>query len=297
MKPDASHAPSHPGRHGGPAKPPAVPLTLDGSSALHQMFRVRWPEWRAVAPDERESIVAEATSLLRTMESHPEGGSGIFAQLGHKGDLMLAHFRASFENINETELQLSSLRLWDYLEPTTSYVSVVELGQYAASVQLYKGLTEQGVEPGSEEWAAAEKEKMGELRQALHERLFPTMPGQRFLCFYPMDKKRGETKNWYAESMEDRGRMMRDHGMIGRRYAGRVKQIISGSIGFDDWEWGVDLFADDPRVFKQLVYEMRFDEASVWYGLFGAFYIGIRFPASELGTYLSGRKPTYGASA
>ena len=89
-----------------------------------------------------------------------------------------------------------------------------------------------------------------------------------------MNKHRGEAKNWYATPFEERARMMRDHGVIGRGYAGQVNQIISGSIGFDDWEWGVDLFADDPVVFKKLVYEMRFDEASSWYGEFGPFYVG-----------------------
>ena len=103
-----------------------------------------------------------------------------------------------------------------------------------------------------------------------------------------MDKKRGEDRNWYTVDIRDRRRMMREHGMIGRRYAGRVKQIISGSIGFDDWEWGVDLFADDPLVFKQLIYEMRFDEASAVYALFGPFYIGIRLPAQGFEGWLCG---------
>ena len=123
------------------------------------------------------------------------------------------------------------------------------------------------------------------------------MPPHRYLCFYPMDKKRGEKNNWYDVPIADRRRMMRDHGMIGRRYAGKVKQIISGSIGFDDWEWGVDLFAEDPLVFKKLIYEMRFDEASSLYALFGKFYISLRFPASELGTYLQGRRPSILISA
>ena len=108
-----------------------------------------------------------------------------------------------------------------------------------------------------------------------------------------MNKLRGETKNWYSEPIIERQRMMRDHGMIGRHYAGRVIQIISGSIGFDDWEWGVDLFADDPLVFKKLVYEMRFDEASAVYGLFGTFYVGLRFPAAQLGTLLEGKIPSF----
>jgi chlorite dismutase len=108
-----------------------------------------------------------------------------------------------------------------------------------------------------------------------------------------MNKLRGETKNWYGETIGERHRMMREHGVIGRHYAGRVTQIISGSIGFDDWEWGVDLFADDPLVFKKLVYEMRFDEASAVYGLFGAFFVGLRFPSSHLGMLLEGKTPAF----
>jgi chlorite dismutase len=97
-----------------------------------------------------------------------------------------------------------------------------------------------------------------------------------------MDRRRGEQKNWYQVPFEDRQLMMQDHGAIGRRYAGSVKQIISGSIGFDDWEWGVDLFAEDPLVFKRLIYEMRFDQVSAIYALFGTFYVGRRMDSEDL---------------
>ena len=103
-----------------------------------------------------------------------------------------------------------------------------------------------------------------------------------------MDKKRDGADNWYRLPIEERQRLMHDHGMVGRRFAGEVTQIISGSIGFDDWEWGVDLFADDPLVFKKLVYEMRFDEASASYAKFGRFYVGIRIAAGELGRLFEG---------
>ena len=102
-------------------------------------------------------------------------------------------------------------------------------------------------------------------------RLFPAVPEAKYLCFYPMDRKRGEQVNWYTVPFADRQRMMHEHGLIGRRYGDVVKQIISGSIGMDDWEWGVDLFAEDPVVFKKLIYEMRFDEVSAVYALFGQF--------------------------
>jgi chlorite dismutase len=272
---------------------PPVPLTLDGSSVLHQMFRLRWPAWRKLSEQQRQSITEEAVAALTAMESHTEGGTALFSQLGHKGDLLVVHFRRSFDALNETELALAHLELNEYLEPTHSYLSVVELGLYESSVQLYESLLEKGIAPGSPEWIQAEQEKIEESSKAMAQRLWPEVPPHRYLCFYPMDKKRGEVNNWYEVPIQDRRRMMRDHGMIGRRYAGKIKQIISGSIGFDNWEWGVDLFADDPVHFKQLIYEMRFDEASAKYAIFGEFFVGLRFQAADLATFLAGKTPSY----
>jgi chlorite dismutase len=184
---------------------------------------------------------------------------------------------------------LANLSLADFLEPVNSYLSVVELGLYESTVKLQSALAERKVEFGSPEWDQAVEEVLANQRRAMAPRLWPEIPKNKYLCFYPMDKKRGETKNWYSLPIRERQRMMSDHGLIGRRYAGKVKQIISGSIGFDDWEWGVDLFADDPLIFKQLIYEMRFDEASADYALFGPFYIGLRFPVGQMGRLLQGR--------
>ena len=128
-------------------------------------------------------------------------------------------------------------------------------------------------------------------RERVQNRLFIEVPPRRYVCFYPMNKRRGEALNWYSEPFERRAPMMREHGMIGRHYAGKVTQIISGSIGYDDWEWGVDLFADDPLVFKKLIYEMRFDEASAKFAEFGPFYTGLQFSPSQLGALLAGQVP------
>ncbi len=122
----------------------------------------------------------------------------------------------------------------------------------------------------------------------------PAIPESKYLCFYPMDRRRGEQANWYTVSMRDRQRMMHDHGLIGRRYADEVKQIISGSIGLDDYEWGVDLFADNPIVFKKLIYEMRFDEVSAVYALFGSFYVGVRLKLAGLHRWLAGSMKSQG---
>jgi chlorite dismutase len=266
---------------------PEVPLTLEGASVLHQMLRVRWTAWKALAAGERSAIAEEAAAALAEMERNPGGQSAAFSLLGHKGDVILVHFRPTFEELGQVESRLARLRLWDYVEPTGSYLSVVELGLYESSMKTYTSLAERGIQPFSPEWNAAIEEVLARQREAMQPRLFPEMPPHKFLCFYPMDRKRGEDKNWYRLPMGERQRQMHEHGMIGRRYAGEVKQIISGSIGFDDWEWGVDLFADDPLVFKRLIYEMRFDEVSAVYALFGTFYVGIRCPSAELARWLA----------
>jgi chlorite dismutase len=172
------------------------------------------------------------------------------------------------------------------LELTTSYVSVVELGLYESSSKTYSSLAERDIEPHTPEWNKEIEDTLARQRQAMQPRLFPEMPAHKYVCFYPMDRRRGEQKNWYQLPMEERARQMHEHGTIGRRYAGSVRQIITGSIGFDDWEWGVDLFAEDPLVFKRLIYEMRFDEVSAVYALFGTFYIGLRAHAAALDALL-----------
>jgi len=214
--------------------------------------------------------------------------SALFSLIGHKGDLLLIHFRDSFEQLNQVELQIARLHLADFLEPVSSYLSVVELGLYESTSKTYQTLADRGIQPHSAEWKTAVDEVLVRQKEAMRPRLYPDVPPHRYICFYPMDRRRGEAKNWYQVPMAERQAMMHDHGMIGRRYAGEVKQIISGSIGLDDWEWGVDLFADDPLVFKRLIYEMRFDEVSAVYALFGQFYVGVRCPAAELGTLLNG---------
>ena len=266
---------------------PAVPLTVEGASVLHQMMRVRWTAWKALAAAQRAEIAREASGVVASMERNARGQSAAFSLLGHKGDLILVHFRPSFDELAQVERQIAQLRLSDFLEPASSYLSVVELGLYDSSMQTYNALAARGVAPHSPEWNAAIEEVLARQREAMRPRLYPDMPPHKYLCFYPMDRKRGEEKNWYSLPMAERKRQMHDHGMIGRRYAAEVKQIISGSIGFDDWEWGVDLFADDPLVFKKLIYEMRFDEVSAVYALFGSFYVGIRCPATDLAEWLA----------
>jgi hydrogen peroxide-dependent heme synthase len=258
----------------------AVPMTLEGLSVLHQMFRFRWQEWRNVGMSRQQEIVREAVAALTPAED--TGQSALYSMLGHKGDLMLVHFRDTFDELNAAELQLNRTELQAFLEPTHSYLSMVELGLYDSSVKLFRQLTERGVAPLSEEWNMEVEATMERQRQAMRPRLYPKIPDSRYLCFYPMNRTRGEQKNWYMLPIDERQRQMEEHGMVGRRYAGKVQQIITGSVGYDDWEWGVDLFAPEPLVFKKLIYEMRFDQVSAEYAQFGQFFIGLRLPVTEL---------------
>ena len=271
---------------------PPVPLTLEGSCVLHQFFRFDWTRWRKLPQSDRDRIAYEALGCLQQLERAEEDApvrSALFSQLGHKGDLILIHFRDSFEALNQIELDLAQTEVWDYLDLRHSYVSVIELGLYESTRKTYEVAETKGLAQHSPEWNAEISASLERGAAAMAPRLFPAVPEAKYMCFYPMDRKRGEEVNWYTVPFAERQRMMHEHGMIGRRYGDRVKQIISGSIGMDDWEWGVDLFSDDPVVFKKLIYEMRFDEVSAVYALFGQFFLGVRLPMENLQDWLGGK--------
>ena len=136
------------------AELPAVPLTTEGYSVLHQMLRLRRAEWRALPAAEKTAIAQEATAMLSAMEKHSPGQSALYSLIGHKGDFMLIHFRSTFADLNQAELRLANVRLSDYLEPTTSYLSIIELGLYESTMKIYKELTDQGIVPHSDQWKA-----------------------------------------------------------------------------------------------------------------------------------------------
>ncbi len=267
-----------------------VPETLEGWCLLHQMFRVSWPDLARADADERAALAAGLRAFLDA-RTGADGASIAVAMLGHKADLMLVHARRTFDDLVQAQMDVGRLPLAEVLESSTSYVSIVELGMYEMTAKIHEQLTARGLEHGTDDYRAAQKEAMQAQQGRVSSRLFLDFPKRRYVCFYPMDKRRGEIKNWYSTPFDKRASMMREHGHIGRLYAGEVTQIISGSIGFDDWEWGVDLFADDPVVFKKLIYEMRFDEASADYGEFGPFYTGVQFSPSDVGAWVEGRTP------
>ncbi|MFK7694561.1 hydrogen peroxide-dependent heme synthase [Paenibacillus sp. HJGM_3] len=229
-------------------------VTLEGWYALHDFRTIDWTAWKALSPEARAQAEDELYTLLhewRAVEENKQGSTAFYQVVGQKADFVFMHLRETLEELSAIETAFNKSAFARYTIPAYSYVSVVELSNY---------MSKPGVDPMQDPEVVA--------------RLKPTLPKTNHICFYPMNKRRSGGDNWYMLSMEDRRAMMRSHGMIGRSYAGRVKQIITGSVGFDDWEWGVTLFADDALTFKKLVYEMRFDEVSARYGDFGAFYVG-----------------------
>ncbi len=278
MSDDPSEAPEAPVH--------TAPNTLEGWSVLHQVFRLRRAALHVLEAERREKIARQAAQAVAAMERREDGQSALFSVLGHKGDLLVLHFRRSFDDLGLAESEIARLELSAFLEPVGSYLSMVEIGLYESTVALNARLISEGLRPHSTQWRQATENELEAQRQKLAARLWPTIPARRYLSFYPMNKRRSGDDNWYALPISERQRLMHDHGLVGRRYAGQVTQIISGSVGFDDWEWAVDLFADDPLVFKKLVYEMRLDESSARYAEFGPFLVAIRLAPDNLGRFL-----------
>lgn len=240
--------------------------TLDGWYVLHDFRTIDWTAWNAASSEEREqarSALFGMVSEWEAVEERKEGSLALYAIVGQKADLVFMHLQETLQELNAVENAFNRSAFARFTKPAHSYVSVVELSNY---------MGQPGVDPMQVPEIVA--------------RLKPILPKTEHICFYPMNKRRLLGDNWYMLPMEDRKAMMRSHGMIGRSYAGKVKQIISGSVGFDDWEWGVTLFSDDSLQFKKLVYEMRFDEVSARYGEFGAFYVGNRLTRDSLGELL-----------
>jgi chlorite dismutase len=269
---------------------PNVPESIEGWWILHRMFGFDRRRWDALPEKRRDKYAGHAADLVDHLKGNDDGDVGLTQIVGHKGDLMVTHYARSFDGLAYAQTLVDKLELRDFLDPQGSYVSVLELGLYDATGKIHAELNQRGLAPHSPEWIAAFDELMRKQAESPYvaPRLFAKIPGRRYQCFYPMSKRRGEVANWYILGFEARAKMMSAHGVVGRSYHGRVTQVISGSIGFDDFEWGVDLYADDPLVFKKLVYEMRFDEASARYGDFGSFWAGLQFSTGELRAFLDG---------
>ena len=256
------------------------PETLEGWYALHQLFA----HPVGLTPNEKEQ---RETAALLTRLSKPAGGgwSAVARVIGSVSDTMMVHFRPTFDAIGEVQRELNANPYILRLVSTYTFLSITEAGLYHLTAQLARDAAERGGTVGDESYTTALSKRILEERDnpRVRRRLYPAIPdGMPYVSFYPMSKRRAAGQNWYGLSLDERSRLMQTHGMTGRRYAGRVLQVITGAIGFDAWEWGVTLFAKDPLDFKKLVTDMRFDEVSAQYAEFGEFYVGKLVPEGDL---------------
>lgn len=253
------------------------PETLEGWYALHQMYRLDRAALRTLEPDDARAIRDEAAAALDDLAGASEGWSGVVELVGSEADVMFVHFRPTLDALTEAQRGLTRAALYDDLVPVYSFLSVTEAGMYHLTAKLAREAAARGGKVGDAEYSSALERNLAAERASEHvqKRLYPRPPqSMPYVSFYPMDKKRETGQNWYSLPIDDRSRLMQAHGLTGRKYAGKVFQVITGAIGLDAWEWGVTLFAADPLEFKKIVSEMRFDEASAKYGDFGEFFVG-----------------------
>ena len=254
------------------------PLTLEGWYAHHQLVTLDRARLRAMPPDARRHAADGLAATLRALAAPADGGWTAPALLvGSGADAMLVHFRPTLDALGDAQRAVLDAPLGDLLRPTVTYLSVTEAGMYQVAGQLAKAALARGGAVGDATHEAEAAARLAAEREDARnrQRLYPPLPDDMpYVCFYPMSKRRAVGQNWYEQTLEERNRLMWAHGKTGRRYAGKVFQIITGSVGFDAWEWGVTLFAADPLEIKRIVTEMRFDEVSARYAEFGAFYVG-----------------------
>jgi chlorite dismutase len=256
------------------------PETLEGWYALHQIYRID--------RENRTPAGAAESEVFNRKEGATDGWSEAVSLIGSSSDVMLVHFRPTLDAIGEVQRELARQPWMRRLELTYSFLSVTEAGLYHLTAKLAEEAAERGGRAGDADYMTSLKARAESERgnPYVQRRLYPERPeNMKYVSFYPMSKRRDVGQNWYSLPIAERSRLMHEHGLSGRRYAGRVQQVITGAIGFDAWEWGVTLFAADPLDFKKIVSDMRFDVASAEYAEFGPFYVG---KVGELAEVLGG---------
>lgn len=249
-----------------------APETLEGWYSLHDSYVARGDG------EARERAVAAMGTSVAALneERRGDGWSCVVSLIGGPADLLVMHLRPTIEDLQKARSAVESAVHGD-AERSWSLLGVTEAGLYHITAELARAAEARGGSVGDEQYAAAVRDRTAAEAASDHvrKRLYPEHPRDLpYVSFYPMSKRRSPGQNWYTLGLEERSRLMRAHGVTGRKYAGRVQQIITGSIGLAQWEWGVTLFARDPLDIKRLVTDMRFDEVSAEYAEFGEFYVG-----------------------
>jgi chlorite dismutase len=262
---------------------PLVPR--EGWHVMHLFYHVDHAQWALYSDDEKRQAKTRLTELVQEIRATPDTHLLIFSVATPKADLGFMLLTPDLQMANMYEKQLTLSLGPEILSPVYSYLSQTESSEYTTSREQYAAETlvgEKGLAQGTEQYEAAIKEFDDRMSHYLQHRLYPVLPDWPVICFYPMSKRRNGLDNWYALDYESRRKLMAGHAKVGRTYTGRILQLITGSTGLDEFEWGVTLLAKDTIDIKSIVYEMRFDEVTARYGEFGDFYIGMQLPLDVL---------------
>ena len=262
---------------------PTPLIAAEGWQVLHLFYKIEHGQWALLSPEERIGAKTRLTEIIQEIRATEHCQVLTLAMITPKADLGFMLLCADLQIANAFEKQLTLSLGPDVLTPTFSYFSMTERSEYTTSEAEYlEQLAAEGVVAGTPEHGQKVSEFRARMEKYMKDRLYPVLPPWELLCFYPMSKRRGETKSWYSLSFEERKRMMGGHAKTGRRWHGKILQLITGSTGLDDFEWGVTLLAHDPADIKGIVYEMRFDPVTAEYGEFGEFFLGLQLPLDEL---------------
>lgn len=266
-----------------------TPVHLDhGIHVMHLFYNIDRLRWTALDEVESERVRTRLEALCKQNAHASAPRLTVYANLGAKADMAFMLYAKEAGELGRMHHALEACFPPGILQRVYQYLSVTETSEYASTEEDFKRMIEhqEKLDPASPEFA----ERLALMNKKSVEygnyRLYPELPDWEVMCFYPMNKRRSVGANWYALDFPERKKLMAGHARVGRTFAGRISQLITGSTGLDDWEWGVTLMAHQLDAIKQIVYDMRFDEVSVSYAEFGPFYINLRMSPAVLWEHL-----------
>lgn len=259
-------------------------IPREGWHVIHLFFHVEQAQWSLYSDEEKLEAKTNLAELVQEIRSTESTQLLTFSMVTPKSDIGFMLLTDDLHKANRFEKQIARALGPDILSPVYSYLSMTELSEYTTTEEQYAAdlARDEGIAADSPEMEAKVEEFRKRMKKYNSDRLYPNMPDWPVFCFYPMSKRRNASQNWFHLDFESRRKLMAGHARVGRGYAGRVRQLITGSTGLDEWEWGVTLFSHNTQDIKEIVYEMRFDPVSAIYADFGDFHIGMQLPLDEL---------------
>lgn len=266
---------------------PTPLIPAEGWHVIHLFYSIDHSQWALLSESEQRQAKTQLSELVQEIRAHKDTQLLTYAIATPKADLGFMLLTPDLLDATHFEKRLTLALGVDVLTPTYSYLSQTERSEYTTTSEQYAKdtlIAEEGLSEGSPEYEEKLKEFDDRMVHYLKHRMYPVLPDWPAICFYPMSKRRAahDDYNWYSLDHQARAQLMKGHAKTGRTYSGKILQLITGSTGLDEHEWGVTLLAKDTMEIKNIVYEMRFDEVSARYGEFGDFYIGMLLPLNEL---------------